>query len=68
MGVHLLHLERKESVLRPALGTIMQSIEQRRLRPIIDQVFPLTGEGAAAAHEHVHERRSLGKVVLSRDG
>ncbi|MGH7470217.1 MAG: zinc-binding dehydrogenase [Longimicrobiales bacterium] len=65
MGVHLLHLGRKESVLRPALGTIMQGIEQGTLRPIIDQVFPLTRDGAVAAHQHVHQRRSLGKVVLA---
>jgi NADPH:quinone reductase-like Zn-dependent oxidoreductase len=65
MGVHLLHLKQKESVLRPALSTIMQRIEQGKLRPIIDQVFPLTREGAVDAHEHVHQRRSLGKVVLA---
>ena len=64
MGVHLLHLQQKESILRPALSTIMQRIEQGKLRPIIDQVFPLTRDGAVAAHEHVHQRRSLGKVVL----
>ena len=65
MGVHLLHLQQKESILRPALSTIMQRIEQGRLKPIIDRVFPLTEDGAAAAHEHVHQRRSLGKVVLA---
>jgi NADPH:quinone reductase-like Zn-dependent oxidoreductase len=64
LGVHLLHLKQKESLMRPALERIMQGIEQGRLRPIVDRTFPLTREGAVAAHEHVHQRRSLGKVVL----
>ena len=66
-GVHLLHLGRNERVLRPALEAISRDLEQNKLRPVVDRVFPLTGEGAVAAHEYVHQRQSLGKVVLARE-
>lgn len=64
-GVHLLHLGRNERVLRRALETIAQGVETGRLRPIVDRVFPLSRDGVIAAHDHVHQRRSLGKVVLT---
>jgi NADPH2:quinone reductase len=66
LGVHLLHLRQNEDVLRRALVTIEAGIADGRLRPIVDRAFPLTRDGAVAAHEYVHERRSLGKVVLTR--
>jgi NADPH:quinone reductase-like Zn-dependent oxidoreductase len=65
MGVHLLHLGRNESVLRRAFEPIVEGIESGRLRPVLDRAFPLTREGAVAAHAYIHERRNLGKVVLS---
>ena len=33
-----------------------------KLRPVIDQVFPL--KEAAAAHRHMEERKNFGKIVL----
>jgi NADPH:quinone reductase-like Zn-dependent oxidoreductase len=65
-GVHLLHLGRKETLLRPALEKIAQGIEAGRLRPIVDRAFPLSREGAVEAHQYVHDRKSIGKVVLAR--
>jgi NADPH:quinone reductase-like Zn-dependent oxidoreductase len=67
LGIHLLHLGEKERLLPPALATIGEGIERGELRPIVDRTFPLTGAGAVAAHTYVHERRSLGKVVLAAD-
>jgi NADPH2:quinone reductase len=66
-GVHLLHLGQNEGILRRALETIEAGVEQGQLRPIIDRVFPLTREGVIAAHEYVHQRKSLGKVVLATE-
>jgi len=63
-GVQLLHLWDQEALLRPALAEIYGAIAAGELRPIIDRTFPLTRDGAAAAHRHLHERRNLGKVVL----
>jgi NADPH:quinone reductase-like Zn-dependent oxidoreductase len=66
-GVHLLHLGQNQDVLRRAMATIEPAIEAGRLRPIVDRTFPLSRDGAVAAHAYVHERRSIGKVVLVRD-
>jgi NADPH:quinone reductase-like Zn-dependent oxidoreductase len=64
LGVHLLHLGKKEPILRTALQEIFRAVEAGELRPVIDRSFPLDREGAIAAHEHLHARKNLGKVVL----
>jgi NADPH:quinone reductase-like Zn-dependent oxidoreductase len=63
-GVHLLHLRERQAILRPAAEEIFRSIAARELRPIADRTFPLTRDGAVAAHHYLHARRNLGKVVL----
>ncbi len=65
LGVHLLHLERKEPILREVLRQILRDMAERRLRPVVDRVFPLDRLGAARAHAYLHARRNLGKVVLA---
>jgi NADPH2:quinone reductase len=66
LGIHLLHLAQKETVLLSALEEIHRGIAAGELRPILDRTFPLDAAGAAAAHTFLHERRNLGKVVLTR--
>ncbi len=66
-GVHLLHLRRREAILVPALEEIHRGIAAGELTPVLDRTFPLDAAGAIAAHRYLHERRNLGKVVLSRD-
>ena len=66
LGVHLLHLDRKESILRPALQAVFADIAAGELRPILDRTFPLDRGGAVEAHRYVHARQNLGKVVLAR--
>jgi NADPH:quinone reductase-like Zn-dependent oxidoreductase len=63
-GVHLLHLKDREDLLGPALQEIYQGIVDGKWRPILDRSFPLTREGAVAAHHYLHDRKNLGKVVL----
>jgi NADPH2:quinone reductase len=65
LGVHLLHLGKKEMILRRTLERVMGLVEKGDLRPVIDRTFPLNRTGAAAAHAYVHARRNLGKVVLT---
>jgi NADPH:quinone reductase-like Zn-dependent oxidoreductase len=67
LGVHLLHLGRREPLLREAFAQLAPRLVARRLRPVIDSVFPLTRAGAVQAHAHLHARRNLGKVVLAVD-
>ncbi len=66
-GVHLLHLGSKEGKLREAFDEMLPRFEAGALRAVIDQSYPLTAEGAAAAHRRLHERKNLGKVVLLTD-
>ena len=65
LGVHLLHLGPKVSILREILAEVFRQVTEGRLRPVVDRTFPLDRSGAAAAHAYLHERRNLGKVVLS---
>lgn len=63
-GIHLLHLQSREQILRAALGEIYRGVAAGELRPVLDRVFPLDGVGAAEAHRYIHARMNLGKVVL----
>ena len=67
-GIHLLHLLKKEELLRTALEEIYRGVAAGEWRPIVDRTFPLTREGAVAAHHYLHERRAIGKVVLAAEG
>jgi len=65
-GVHLLHLQTKEvAVLRFALDEIYRRVTDGELHSVVDRVFPLDRAGAAEAHQYIHARENLGKVVLS---
>lgn len=48
------------------LDTILQLIENKTCRVVVDRVFPLSE--VAAAHRYVEERTKFGKVVLVNDG
>jgi NADPH:quinone reductase-like Zn-dependent oxidoreductase len=63
-GIHLLHLGVREAMLRQASEEIFGSVGRAELRPIVDRTFPLTRDGAVAAHRYLHQRKNLGKVVL----
>jgi len=67
-GIHLLHLLWKEELLRTALEEIYRGVAAGEWRPIVDRTFPLTREGAVAAHHHLHQRKAIGKVVLAAEG
>ena len=63
-GIHLLHLQSKEGLLRPALDRIYGAVVAGELTPVLDRVFPLDRAGAIEAHRYLHDRRVIGKVVL----
>ena len=65
-GVHLLHLARKEDLLRHAMEEMVPRFVRGELRPIVDSTFPLDRDGAVEAHRRLHARENLGKVVLLR--
>jgi len=63
--VHLLHLQAREEILRTRLEQIYRLAVDGAVRPVLDRTFPLDRAGAVAAHEYLHERRVIGKVVLT---
>jgi NADPH:quinone reductase-like Zn-dependent oxidoreductase len=65
LGVHLLHLGRKERILRPALEEVFRAVVAGELRPVVDRVFSFDRAGAVEAHAYLHARRNLGKVMLA---
>ena len=64
-GVNLGRLWNAEDLLRPQIEILLGWAHEGRIRPRVDRAFPL-GE-AAAAHRYIHERRNIGKVVLTFD-
>ena len=65
-GVHLLHLQAKEAILREAIDEIYGAVARGELRTVVDRVFSFDGAGAVEAHHYLHARRNLGKVILGR--
>jgi synaptic vesicle membrane protein VAT-1 len=66
-GIHLLHLLKKEELLRESLEDIYRGVAAGEWRPVVDRTFPLTRDGAVAAHHYLHQRQGIGKVVLEAD-
>lgn len=63
-GFHLALLQGKERLVAEVFADLLQKVAAAKLEPVIDSTFPLTAEGAAAAHTHIHERGNIGKVLL----
>lgn len=62
-GVNIGHLWAQADLLRPQFESLLIYAREGKIRPRVDTTFPI-GE-AAAAHRYIHERRNIGKVVLT---
>ena len=62
-GVHLGRMWSAEQIVRPQVEALLGYARDGRIHPRVDRTFPLTE--AAAAHRYIHERRNIGKVVLT---
>ncbi len=62
-GVNIGHLWNASAILVPQVKTLLEYARDGRIRPRVDRAFPLAD--AAAAHRYIHERRNIGKVVLT---
>ena len=51
-----------EEVIAEQLDRIMEGITIGKLDPVIDSIFPV--EDAAKAHQHIHDAKNIGKVLL----
>ena len=65
-GVNLGHLWDETEMLRPQFEAIVSHAAEGRVMPVIDQVFDL--DQAAAAHERLQSRQSVGKILLRPSG
>jgi len=62
-GVNLGHLWNDAALLAPQVQALLAYARDGKLTPRVDRTFPLAE--AAAAHHYIHERRNIGKVLLS---
>lgn len=62
-GVNVGHLWKADALIRPQIERLLDYARDGRIRPRVDRAFPLA-EGAAA-HQYIHDRRNVGKVVLT---
>jgi NADPH:quinone reductase-like Zn-dependent oxidoreductase len=62
-GVNLGHLWNDQTLLLPQIEALVGYARDGKLTPRVDRSFPLAE--AAAAHRYIHERRNIGKVVLT---
>jgi NADPH2:quinone reductase len=65
-GLWLTYLSQKREIMEPAWAQLAAWIAERRLSPVIGQVFPL--ERALEAYKLLQEGKSYGKVVLKISG
>jgi len=63
IGVNLGEVRSRGALLRAELSEIFRLHAEGKIKPVIAKTFPL--EQGAAAHQYIHERKNIGKVLLS---
>jgi NADPH:quinone reductase-like Zn-dependent oxidoreductase len=62
LGVNLGRLFPRSALLRRELDEIFRLYGAGKIKPVIAKTFPLAQ--AAAAHQYIHDRKNIGKVIL----
>ncbi len=62
IGVNLGHLWEEQTLLTQAMTHLLSLYQEGRIRPVIARQFDLSD--ASAAHQYIHERQNIGKVLL----
>lgn len=62
IGVHLGMMKSRGALLRSELDEVFRMYSAGKIRPVIGKKFPLAE--AAAAHQFIHDRKNIGKVIL----
>jgi len=65
-GLWLTYLSQRREIMEPAWKQLSAWIAQRKLTPVIGQVFPL--EGAVEGYKLLQEGKNYGKLVLKTSG
>lgn len=63
IGVSLGLMESRGALIRGELDELFRLYSGGKIKPVIGKTFPL--DQAAAAHQYIHERKNIGKVLLS---
>ncbi|HUA00927.1 MAG TPA: medium chain dehydrogenase/reductase family protein [Candidatus Aquilonibacter sp.] len=63
IGVNLRSVRERPALFRRELDDIFRLYADGKIKPVIGKTFPL--EEAAAAHQYIHDRKNIGKVILS---
>jgi len=63
IGINLGAMQSRPAALRAELDEIFHMYGAGKIKPVIGKTFPL--DQAAAAHRYIHERKNIGKVILS---
>jgi NADPH:quinone reductase-like Zn-dependent oxidoreductase len=61
-GTNMAHLFHRLDLLRPQFEALLAMYERGEIQPRVDRAFRF--DEAAAAHQHLHDRGAIGKVVL----
>jgi NADPH:quinone reductase-like Zn-dependent oxidoreductase len=62
-GMNIGHMWDSDEIIKPQFEALLRYAREGLLHPRVDRAFPVSE--AAAAHRHIHERRNIGKVVLT---
>ena len=63
MGVNIGNMWEAAHIIRPQMEALLRLAADGKIHPRVDRVFKF--EDAAAAHQYIHERRNVGKVLLA---
>lgn len=63
IGVNLGRMQTRGALLHSEIAEIFRMYAEGKIKPVIGKTFPLAE--AAAAHRYIHERKNIGKVILS---
>jgi NADPH2:quinone reductase len=63
IGVHMGRMQGREDVMRREMLELLRMYAAGAIRPVVGKTFPLAE--AAAAHRYIHDRKNVGKVVLT---
>lgn len=63
IGVNLGLVRSRPALLRKQIDDVFRMYGTGEIKPVIAKTFPL--DQAAAAHKYMHERKNIGKVILS---
>jgi synaptic vesicle membrane protein VAT-1 len=63
IGVSLGVMESRGALLRGELDELFRMYTAGKIKPVIGKTLPL--DQAAAAHQYIHDRKNIGKVILA---